>query len=75
MIMANFAERIKALRLGQGMTQDALGEIIGVKRYAVYTYEKGINFPEVRGLMILADYFGVSTDYLLGRTDNPEINR
>ena len=38
-------------------------------------YEKGKHYPEVRNLMILADYFGVSTDYLLGRTDNPEVNR
>lgn len=73
--MANFAERISALRQEQGLTQEALGEIIGVKRYAVYTYEKGLNYPEVRNLIILADFFGVSTDYLLGRTDNPEINR
>lgn len=73
--MANFAERIKALRTEQGMTQDTLGEIIGVKRYAVYTYEKGLNYPEVRCLIALADYFGVSIDYLVGRTDNPEVNR
>lgn len=73
--MADFSERIKDLRLSRHMTQEAVGKIIGVKRYSVYTYEKGLNYPEVRGLMILADYFGVSTDYLLGRTDNPEINR
>lgn len=73
--MANFSERIQALRLERGMTQEAVGNIIGVKRYSVYTYEKGLNYPEVRNLMILADYFGVSTDYLLGRTDNPEVNR
>ena len=57
------------------MTQDEVGDIIGVKRYSVYTYEKGLNFPDVRGLIALADYFGVSLDYLVGRTDNPEINR
>lgn len=57
------------------MTQDALGKIVGVKRYSVYGYEKGNNFPEIPVLIALADYFGVSTDYLLGRTDNPEINR
>ena len=71
----NFSERIKKLRLERGLTQDAVSKIIGVKRYSVYTYEKGLNYPEVRNLIMLADYFGVSTDYLLGRTDNPEINR
>lgn len=73
--MAKFSERIKALRREHGMTQTALGEIIGVKPDSIYTYEKGLNYPEVRNLIILADYFDVSTDYLLGRTDNPEINK
>ncbi len=73
--MADFAERIKELRLESGMTQTEVGDIIGVKRYAVYTYERGLNYPEVRCLIMLADYFKVSLDYLVGRTDNPEINR
>ena len=73
--MADFAERIRALRRERGMTQEALGKIIGVKRDSISVYEAGRHYPEVRNLMILADYFGVSTDYLLGRTDNPEVNR
>lgn len=73
--MANFSERVKELRTERGMSQDAVGKIIGVKRYSVWGYEKGKNFPEVPGLIALADYFGVSIDYLVGRTDNPEINR
>ncbi len=73
--MADFSERIKELRLARGMSQDAVGKVIGIKRYSVCGYEKGKNFPEVPGLMGLADYFGVSTDYLLGRTDNPEVNQ
>lgn len=72
--MANFSERIKDLRLERGMTQEAIGKIIGVKRYSVYGYEKGQNFPDVPGLIALAEYFEVSLDYLVGRTDNPEIN-
>ena len=71
----NFSERIRELRLEHGMSQDAVGKITGVKRYSVYGYEKGNNYPEVPGLIALADYFGVSIDYLVGRTDNPEINR
>ena len=73
--MADFSERIKELRFQNGMTQDDVGKIIGVKRTSIYTYEKGLNYPEVRGLITLADYFGVSLDYLVGRTDNPEINK
>lgn len=67
--MATFATRLKELRSAHGLSQDALGKIAGVSRYAVYTYEKGKAFPTVEGLTALADYFDVTTDYLLGRTD------
>ena len=73
--MANFSERMRELRRKRGMTQAELGEIIGTRQDSISTYERGLNYPEVRNLMILADFFEVSTDYLLGRTDNPEINR
>lgn len=73
--MEIFAERIRELRLERGLTQEAVGEIIGVKRYAVYSYEKGRACPEMKGLVVLADYFGVSMDYLAGRTDRREVNR
>ena len=73
--MEIFAERIRELRLEHGLTQEAVGEIIGVKRYAVYSYEKGRACPEMKGLVALADYFGVSMDYLAGRTDKREVNR
>ena len=73
--MENFASRVKSLREANGLSQDALGQIIGVKRYSIYTYEKGKNYPDVPHLVALADYFKVSTDYLLGRTDVQEVNR
>ena len=60
--MANFAERIRELRRKQGMTQQALGKIINVGQDSISVYERGLNYPEVRNLIILADYFGVSTD-------------
>ena len=73
--MSNFAERIKVLRLSKGMTQAALGKVIGVRSDAICVYEKGKHYPEVRNLIILADFFDVSLDYLVGRSDNPEMNR
>ena len=73
--MATFSERMKEQRRKHGLTQAEVGEIIGTRQDSISTYERGLNYPEVRNLIILADYFGVSTDYLLGRTDNPEINR
>lgn len=73
--MEIFAERMKELRLERGLTQEEVGKIIGVKRYSVYSYEKGRACPEMKGLVALADYFEVSMDYLAGRTDKKEVNR
>jgi len=73
--MKNFSERIKELRKEKGLTQEGIGNIIGVTRYAVYSYEKGRAYPEMKGLIALAEYFDVSMDYLAGRTDKREVNR
>ena len=73
--MEIFAERIRELRIEHGLTQEEVGKIIGVKRYAAYSYEKGRACPEMKGLVALADYFDVSMDYLAGRTDKRETNR
>lgn len=42
---------------------------------AYYRYEKGERMPDGNTLISLADYFNVSSDYLLGLSDNPEINK
>ena len=60
--MANFSERLRELRRKRGITQTALAEIIDVGQDSISIYEKGRNYPEVRRLLILADYFGVSLD-------------
>ena len=73
--MANFSERIKELRHKRNMTQEAVGKVLGVRQDAISTYENGKNYPEIRNLIILADYFGVSLDYLMGRTDDPEVHQ
>ena len=73
--MPTFAERILELRLERGLTQEELGDVIGLKRYSIYSYEKGRACPEMKGLVALADFFDVSMDYLAGRTDKREVNR
>ena len=73
--MENFSERIKNRREERGLSQEALGAVIGVKRFSIYTYEKGRACPDMKGLIALADYFDVSLDYLTGRTDNRAVNR
>lgn len=73
--MEIFSERLRELRIESGLSQEALGKIIGVQRHAIYSYEKGRACPEMKNLVILADYFDVSMDYLAGRTDKKETNR
>ena len=73
--MANFSERVKELRLKNHMSQESLGKVLGVKQDAISTYERGKFYPEVRNLLILAAHFGVSLDYLMGRTDDPEVHQ
>ena len=48
---------------------------VGLSRVAYYRYEKGERDPAAPLLIALADYFDVSLDYLVGRSDNPAVNR
>ena len=73
--MTDFSERLRELRIENGITQSALGKVIGTGADSICVYEKGKGYPEARRLIMLADYFEVSLDYLVGRTDKPEINR
>lgn len=70
--MEKFSARVKELRTAHGLSQEALGKILGVRRYSVYGYENGKSYPDIPRLIALADYFDVTTDYLLGRTDTPK---
>lgn len=63
------AEKIKELRLEKGISQAALAKAIGVSQKAVDFWEKGENEPKASYILKLADFFDVSTDYLLGRGD------
>jgi transcriptional regulator with XRE-family HTH domain len=52
-----------------------VAEMLGVTYRNYQRYERGEIEPNIQGLVALADLFNVSTDYLLGRTSNPEVNR
>lgn len=67
--MNKFAERLTQLRSERGISQASVSKEIGVSRYTIYSYEKGKTAPTLDGLVALADYFDVTLDYLLGRTD------
>ena len=62
------AERIVELRERKGISQADLARQIHVSRSSISEYEKGITQPSMAVLLLLADYFEVSLDYLLGRT-------
>lgn len=64
----NFSARLKVLREGKGLRQEDLALILNISRQAISNYEQGTRFPKDENLLItIADFFEVSTDYLLGR--------
>ena len=68
--MEEFSKRIKELRKERGLTQLEMAELLGCKDRHYQRIEYGqINIPSLT-LKFLADYFGVSADYLLGRSDD-----
>lgn len=67
--MKIFAKRIKELRKEKKQTQTNMAELLGIKLRAYQYYESATYYPEIPNLIKLADYFNVTTDYLLGRSD------
>lgn len=64
-------ERISKLRKEKGMTQEELAKALNITRSALSLYEIGKRDPDTETLKKIAEYFGVSIDYILGRTDLP----
>lgn len=73
--MSIFSDRIKQLKIQKHLLQKDIANEIGVSLRAYQYYETDQREPTMSVLIALADYFDVSLDYLVGRTDNPEINR
>ena len=62
-------ENIRNLRLDNGYTQKQIAQVLGISQNTYSQYEIGVlNYP-VDVVIKLADFYGTSTDYLLGRTD------
>lgn len=68
--MSTFGERLKELRKEKRLTQKQLAQILFIDDTSISKYENGKNGPENVILNQIADYFEVSTDYLLGRDEN-----
>lgn len=67
-MLDNFAGRLKMLRREAGLTQEELGNRLDVGRSAVANWERGTRNPSPMVMRSLAVMFGVSSDYLYGRT-------
>lgn len=66
--------KLKELRKSKGISQLKLAMDINTSQNTISRYENGEREPGINELIKLADYFNVSVDYLLERTDNPKIN-
>lgn len=67
-------ENIRRLRQERGLCQEELGRRIGASKQSVSNWENGNIAPSIDLLIRLADFFGVSTDYLLGREERRTLN-
>lgn len=73
----NFSDNFKSMRKQRGLTQEQIAETLGVSCQAVSKWETNSSYPDISLLPIIADYFGVSVDYLIGHDtskQNEEIN-
>ena len=67
--MIDFKERLKDLRLEHNLSQEALGKIVNMSKMAVSHWELGHSEPSIAQLIRLSEFFEVSVDYLIGKTD------
>jgi transcriptional regulator with XRE-family HTH domain len=67
--MKTFTERLRELREEKDLSMAALGKEIGYTYSSVSRWESGVHIPTIDILNKLAEFFGVSADYLLGRED------
>ena len=66
---------LKALRKSRGLTQISLQMQTGIEQALLSKFETGERVPPTDTLIQLADFYGVSMDYIMCRTDKPEINK
>ena len=69
--MFDFGAHLKHLRHEAGLTQKQLATAIDGSERGIQNYEIGVRKPTYEILIALADYFDVSLDYLVGRSDDP----
>ena len=65
-------ERLIGLRQKSGLTQREVAQFLGVDRTTYVKYERGDSEPNFDTILKLADFFDTTTDYILGKTNNPK---
>lgn len=65
----NFQIRLRELRLEKGVSQEVIAKLLNMSKMAVSHWERGNSEPSIEQLKILARYFDVSVDYLVGFSD------
>ena len=73
--MTDFGKHLKEIRISFNYTQKQVASNIGITERNYQRYEANDQRPSFDILISLADFYNVSIDYLVGRTDNPEINK
>ena len=68
-----FCSRLKKLRENEHLTQVQLAQILNISKQSIWNYEANHREPNLETINRIADHFGVSTDYLLGRTEHKSV--
>ncbi|MDB2105435.1 helix-turn-helix domain-containing protein [Clostridium paraputrificum] len=72
--MITLADRLKELRKSNKLTQSELGKILGVGKTTISMYETGNSTPNDEIKLKISEYFNISVDYLLGKTNIKNLN-
>lgn len=72
--MSNFQTRLRELRLRNNLSQLELSKKLNISNVTLSQYENGVRRPDISTISDFADFFGVTSDYLLGRSSNSQIS-
>ncbi len=70
-----FSSRISELRDTHNLLMKDMAKIVGISIQGYSLLEKGVNTPSTNTLISIADYFNISIDYLVGRSDDPTLHQ
>ncbi len=73
-MISSFSSRLRQLRVRRGLRQEQVANLIGVNKSAISSYENAMRQPSYEILIRLANLYRVTTDYLLGQTNNRSLD-